>query len=141
MKITIIGKQTANLEIKIPLLSMHVPAGFPSPAEDYSEQKLDLNELLIKHPSATFFVRAHGDSMKDAGIHSNDLLIVDRSKEATNNAIVVAVINGEFTVKRISKRTTGTYLAPENPEYEPLKITEEMDVVIWGVVTSVIHSV
>jgi len=124
-----------------PLFLAQVPAGFPSPADDYIEGKLDLNKHLIRHPAATFFVRVTGDSMIDAGIHSGDLLIVDRSLEPTDNHVVVAVVNGELTVKRIRKKENELLLVPENKNYSPLRINEEMDFEIWGVVTSVIHPV
>jgi DNA polymerase V len=124
----------------IPLYNS-VAAGFPSPAEDHMESSLDLNQHLIKHPSATFYVYARGDSMVSAGISDGDMLIVDRSLEAKNDSIVVAIINGEFTVKGISKVNGHLYLMPHNTSYNPIKITEEMDFEIWGVVTHSIHSV
>ena len=124
----------------IPLYNS-VAAGFPSPAEDHMESSLDLNQHLIKHPSATFYVYARGDSMVSAGIADGDMLIVDRSLEATNDSIVVAIINGEFTVKSISKVNEHLYLMPHNTSYNPIEITEEMDFEIWGVVTHSIHSV
>ena len=124
----------------IPLYSS-VAAGFPSPAEDHMESSLDLNQHLIKHPSATFYVYARGDSMVSAGISDGDMLNVDRSLEAVYDSIVVAIINGEFTVKRISKVNEHLYLMPHNTNYNPIKITEEMDFEIWGVVTHSIHSV
>ena len=124
----------------IPLYNS-VSAGFPSPAEDYMEKTLDLNQHLIKHPSATFYVYAQGDSMVSAGIYDGDMLIVDRSLEAINDSIVVVIINGEFTVKSISKINDNLYLIPHNKNYQPIKITEEMDFEIWGVVTHSIHSV
>ena len=118
-----------------------VAAGFPSPAEDHMESSLDLNQHLIKHPSATFYVYARGDSMVSAGILDGDMLIVDRSLEATNDSIVVAVINGEFTVKSISKVNDELFLIPHNSSYDPIKVTEEMDFEIWGIVTHSIHPV
>ena len=117
-----------------------VSAGFPSPADDYIEGKLDLNEYLIKHPAATFFLRAAGDSMIEAGIHHGDILIVDRAIEPVDNNVVIAVVDGELTVKRIRKSGNGLLLMPDNRDYEPIKVTEEMNVEIWGVVTNVIHS-
>lgn len=125
----------------IPLYSSTVRAGFPSPADDYIETMLDLNEYLIKHPAATFFVRASGDSMINAGIHSGDILVVDRSLDATNGKIVIAALNGELTVKRLLRQDGQAKLVAENPNFPPLDITDEYDVVIWGVVTSVIHQV
>ena len=125
---------------RIPLYSSKVPAGFPSPGEDHVEQYLDLNDQLIKHPSATFFVTASGDSMTDAGIHSGDMLIVDRSLEPTHGKIVIAAINGELTVKRLSKIEGRLQLLPANPKYKPIDITDNHDLVIWGVVTHVVHT-
>ncbi|MFP4315749.1 MAG: LexA family protein [Desulfovibrionales bacterium] len=122
-----------------PLLLSGVPAGFPSPADDYIDKNLDLNEHLVKNPAATFFVRAYGDSMKDAGIHSGDILIVDRAEEPRANSIVVAVVNGELTVKRLRKKGETLFLVPENPEFTPVEVTPEMDFEVWGVVTNVIH--
>lgn len=122
-----------------PLFMESVTAGFPSPAQDYIEGKLDLNEYLIKHPAATFFVRAAGDSMTDTGIHHGDLLIVDRALEPVDNNVVIAVVDGELTVKRIRKSGEKLFLMPDNRNYEPIEVTEEMNVEIWGVVTNVIH--
>ena len=115
-----------------------VPAGFPSPADDFLERKLDLNEYLIKNPTATFFVRVRGSSMIQAGIFSEDILVVDRSLEPQNNMIVVAVLDGEFTVKRIQTSRNQICLIAENRNYKPIKITEEMKFEVWGVVTGVI---
>ena len=126
-------------DYKIPLYASTVQAGFPSPADDYIERHLDLNMHLIKHPAATFFVIASGDSMTGAGIASGDMLVVDRSLEATHGAIVIAAINGELTVKRLSRSAGRVQLLPENTQYQPIEITEEEDLVIWGVVTYVIH--
>jgi len=121
------------------LFDARVPAGFPSPATDYEEDKLDLNEHLIKHPVATFFVRAIGDSMVGAGIHCGDLLVVDRSLEARDRSVVIAVVNGELTVKRIRIRKKKVTLEPENESYPAQEINENMEFEVWGVVTSVIH--
>ncbi|HHO47884.1 MAG TPA: translesion error-prone DNA polymerase V autoproteolytic subunit [Desulfobacteraceae bacterium] len=122
-----------------PLFLSGVSAGFPSPAEDYVDRKLDLNELLIKNPAATFFVRVAGDSMTGAGIHHDDILVVDRSLEPVSNNIVIAVYDGELTVKRLVRDKNGLRLVAENPNYPPLVISEENGCEIWGVVTSVIH--
>ena len=123
----------------LPLFNSPVSAGFPSPAEDYVELKLDLNEHLIQHPIATFFVKVQGDSMMGAGIKDGDLLVVDRALNAKNNDIVIGVINGEFTVKRIRITNNAMFLIPENPNFKPIEITVEMDFQIWGVVAYVIH--
>lgn len=124
-----------------PLFLSPVQAGFPSPAEDYQDKKLDLNELLIKRPSSTFFVRVSGESMKGAGIFDGDLLVVDRSVQASDNKIVIGVVNGEFTVKRIRKTADKVFLLPENPAFKPLEITPEMEFTVWGVVLYTIHKV
>ena len=128
-----------RLILEIPLYSSSVRAGFPSPADDYIECKLDLNTHLIKHPAATFFVRALGDSMINASIFSGDMLIVDKSLEATHGKIVIAAIDGELTVKRLSCLAGRVKLVAENPAYAALDITAEQAIVIWGVVTHVIH--
>ncbi len=117
-----------------------VAAGFPSPAEGYAEGTLDLNEHLIKNPPSTFFVRASGESMIDAGIFSEDILIVDRSLSATNGSIIIALINGEFTVKRFLQKKGKTILTPENSSFESIQLTEEDEFSVWGVVTNSIRS-
>ncbi len=116
-----------------------VYAGFPSPAEDHLDLDLDLNEHLIKHPAATFYVYARGDSMINSGIHDGDLLIVDRSLNPGLKSIIIAVVNGEFTVKRIQKINKELYLIPDNDDYKPIQITEDMNFQIWGIVTHAIH--
>ena len=121
--------------IPITLFSHKVPAGFPSPADDHAESRLDLNEYLINQAESTFFVRIKGDSMVDAGILDNDIVIVDRSKSAAINDIVLASIDGEFTVKVLTKNNTGPYLMPANKEFKPIYIEEGSQFEIWGVVT------
>ena len=120
--------------IELPYYDTKVQAGFPSPAEDHLEQRLDLNTLVIDNPSATFFVRVAGESMRGIGITDGDILVVDRSIENWENRIVVAVIDSEFTIKRFTKRNGAVVLEAENPDYPPIKITEEMDFSVWGVV-------
>jgi DNA polymerase V len=122
-----------------PLFTSGISAGFPSPAEDHIDQQLDLNELLIQHPVATFFVRVSGESMKDAGINHGDILVVDRSLEATSGRIIIAIVNGELTVKRFVQDSSSCQLVAANPDYPPVAITHETDFSVWGVVTSVIH--
>ena len=122
-----------------PLFMVSVSAGLPSPAEDYIEGRLDLNRHLIKHPAATFFVRVAGDSMIDAGIHPGDILVVDRALEPKDLSVVIAVVDGELTVKRILRRAAKLYLVPDNRAYLPLEIQADMEFEVWGVVTSVIH--
>ncbi len=127
--------------MQIPLFIEHVPAGFPSPADDHIESQLDLNTHLIRHPAATFFVRVAGDSMTGAGIHSGDILIVDRSLEPTDKKVVIAIVNGEITVKRLRKRKGRLLLVPENDNYQPVPLEDGAELEIWGVVTTVIHPV
>ena len=124
---------------KLPMYGNKLSAGFPSPADDFLDKKIDLNEHLIKHPAATFFIRVEGDSMIQAGIFSGDTLIVDRSIQAASGRVVVAVLNGEFLVKRLKKIRNKIYLEAENPKYKPIEITESTPFEIWGVVTTVIH--
>lgn len=123
----------------LPLFLCRISAGFPSPAEDYLDRKLDLNEYLIQHPAATFFVKVEGESMVEAGINHGDLLIVDRALEAADKKIVIAGIRGELTVKRIRRLQGRLYLMPENKNFAPLEVSEDSGLEIWGVVTSVIH--
>jgi len=123
-----------------PLFLSPISAGFPSPAYDFMERDLDLNSYFIKHPAATFFVWVQGSSMINCGIRSGDILIVDRSLEATTNKIIIALVNGEFTVKRLRKQGSRLWLIPENSNYQPLEIKTEMNFEVWGVVTYVIHS-
>lgn len=123
----------------LPLYLSPVIAGFPSPADDYVDRKLDLHEHLIHNEAATFFLRAQGDSMIGAGIHDGDLLIVDRSAEASHDRVVIAALDGELTVKRLIRRRGKVYLMPENPDYPEIDITEREYIHIWGVVTYVIH--
>lgn len=127
--------------IPLPLFSSTVKAGFPSPADDFIEHQLDLNELIIQHPAATFFVRANGNSMLGAGIRSGDILVVDRSLTASNGKIVIALLNGEFTVKRlqVDPKGKGITLHSENEVYSPIEVPDESDFQVWGVVTYVIH--
>ena len=123
----------------LPLALSHVEAGFPSPADDYMEGTLDLNEHVIKHPSATYFVKASGDSMIGAGIFNGDLLIVDRSLEASSGKVVIAEVDGQLTVKRLLKLNDSFSLQSENSSYPPIELQEGNEVVVWGVVTHVIH--
>ncbi len=116
-----------------PLLTWRIPAGFPSPAEDYIEGRIDLNRELIRHPFSTFYIRVSGDSMINAGIHPGSLLVVDRAVEAKEGDIVVARINDELCVKRLCIEREGqVWLMPENEQYEPIEIKEEMDFEVWG---------
>lgn len=126
--------------LKLPLFLCPVSAGFPSPAEDHIEKRLDLNEMLVTHPAATFFVRVAGDSMIGAGINHDDILVVDRSVEPANGKVVIAVLNGELTVKRLFRDGDSFRLAAENSEYPDRLLVEGESCEIWGVATFVIHS-
>ena len=127
--------------LELPLFSARVAAGFPSPAEDHLESRLDLNQHLIRNPSSTFFVRAAGESMMEAGIYDQDLLVVDRSIEKRNRRVVIATINGEFTVKRLVQNEERISLVAENPDFDNIPIRVDSDFSVWGVVTYVIHQV
>jgi DNA polymerase V len=137
--VTLLGRADEFPRLPIPLYLDSVPAGFPSPAQDYVERALDLNELLVKRPAATYFVRAQGDSMIEAGIYPGDILIVDRSLEARHGDIVIAALNGELTVKRLETQPQAR-LVPMNSAYSPIDIPEEADLELFGVVTNVVHS-
>ena len=125
---------------RLPLFLSPVRAGFPSPADDFIDLPLDLNEHLIQHPAATFCVRAQGDSMINAGIFPGSILIVDRSLEAHQNSIIVAVLEGDFTVKRYRKLADRIILVAENPKYRPIEIRSEQDFEVWGVVVHAIRT-
>ncbi len=124
----------------LPFFSARVPAGFPSPADDYLDRSLDLNDLLVRHPSATFFVRVSGDSMTGAGIHSGDILVVDRTETARHGSIVIAALNGELTVKRLFREGGRVLLESENPAYAPIEVKEGMDFEVWGVALHVVRT-
>ena len=125
---------------KIPLLNDSVSAGFPSPADDYTEENIDLNEHLISNPFSTFFLRVKGDSMINAGIKDKDLIIVDKSLIAKPGNNVIAMIDGEFTIKRLSIKNDELYLKAENHNYPDFSFKNHIDVQIWGVVIYSIHS-
>lgn len=127
-------------ELSIPLGSLGISAGFPSPAGDFLDQTIDLNKELIKHPSATFYGRVKGQSMKDVGIDDGDLIIIDRSLEPTDGKIAVCYLDGGFTVKRIKIDKDCCWLMPANEDYQPIKVTEENELVIFGIVLHVIKS-
>ena len=127
-------------KFKVPLLNDSVSAGFPSPADDYTEENIDLNEHLISNPFSTFFLRVKGDSMINAGIKDKDLIIVDKSLIAKPGNIVIAMIDGEFTIKRLSIKNDELYLKAENHNYPDFRFKNHIDVQIWGVVIYSIHS-
>jgi DNA polymerase V len=124
---------------KLSLFTVPVSAGFPSPAEEYVEQLLSLDEHLVKHQQATYLAKVKGDSMKEAGINTGDVLIIDKSLTPQNNKIVIAIIDGEFTVKRYLKEKGEISLVPANSAYKPIKVNGDRDIKIWGVVTYIIH--
>lgn len=126
-------------KFKIPMFAHTVQAGFPSPADDYIADTLDLNEHLIHHKEATFFVEASGASMIGAGIHDGDILVVDKSITATNGDVIIATVDGEFTVKKLDKSDGKVRLMPENPDFKPIEFKNEQELLVFGVVTSVIH--
>ena len=128
-------------ELFLPVLSAGISAGFPSPAMDFMDVSIDLNQLMIKHPSATFFGRVQGTSMLDAGISDGDLLVIDRSLSPANNKIAVCFIDGEFTIKHIQKEVDCCWLMPANEKYKPIKVTKDNDFLVWGIVTHVIKKV
>ena len=127
-------------KFKIPLLTDSVSAGFPSPADDYTEENIDLNEHLISNPFSTFFLRIKGDSMINAGIKDKDLIIVDKSLTARPGNIIIAMIDGEFTIKRLSIKNNELYLKAENHNYPDFRFKNHTDVQIWGVVVYSIHN-
>ena len=118
-----------------------ISAGFPSPADDFKQERLSLDSELIKNKEATFFARVSGQSMIDAGLNDNDLLVIDRSLSPTHNRIAVCFLDGEFTVKRLKVVSDEVWLQPENKYYKPIKVTPENDFIIWGIVTNVIKKV
>lgn len=131
---------STDSNMELPLVSSGISAGFPSPALDFIDLSIDMNKHLVKHPSATYYGRVSGNSMKDAGIFDGDLLVIDKSLEAENDKIAVCYIDGEFTVKRIRKEKNCIWLIPENESYKPIQVTEENDFLIWGIVTHVIKA-
>ncbi len=138
--IDIYSADTAT-ELEIPYMDGGISAGFPSPALDFIDLTIDLNKHLIKHPSATFYGRVKGYSLKNAGIDDGDLLIIDRSLEPQNGKIAVCFIDGEFTAKRIEIKEDKIWLHPENEEYKSIKVTKENSFLIWGIVTHVIKNI
>ncbi|MGT3828206.1 translesion error-prone DNA polymerase V autoproteolytic subunit [Enterobacter kobei] len=125
--------------VPLPMFNDLVPCGFPSPAQDYVERRIDLNELLIQHPSATYFVKSSGDSMIDAGIGEGDLLVVDSSRKAEHGSIIIAAVDGEFTVKRLQLHPF-VMLKPENTAYKPIMIGSEDSLEVFGVVTYIVKA-
>jgi len=127
--------------IRIPFFDQGVSAGFPSPALDFMENSIDLNKALAENPLATFFIKVEGNSMIDAGIENQDVLVVDRSLEPENNKVAICFIDGEFTVKRIKAENNQLWLMPENKAYQPILVNEENQFLVWGIVTYVIKKI
>lgn len=129
-----------DTELQLPLME-GVRAGFPSPATDFIDLNIDLNRHLIKHPSATYYAKVKGESMKDAGISDGDLLIIDKSIDPIDGKIAICYLDGEFMLKRIKIRPDGVWLMPANSEFSPIKVQENNNLIIWGIVTYVIKTV
>jgi DNA polymerase V len=127
--------------LEIPLASNPVSAGFPSPADDFQEDKISLDKYVVKNKDATFYARLKGTSMVEAGFDEGDILVIDRSLEPTDNKIAVCFVDGDFTVKRVRVNTDGVWLIPYNEKFKPIRITEETRFEIWGIVTYIIKKV
>ena len=134
-------KPAEELTHHIPLANTGVSAGFPSPADDFKELRISIDQEVVKNEEATFYARVAGQSMQGAGLDDGDLLVIDRSKEPLDNAIAICFIDGEFTVKRLKVEAECIYLMAENPNYSPIKVTEDNELIIWGVVTYVVKKV
>ncbi|MDG1091388.1 MAG: translesion error-prone DNA polymerase V autoproteolytic subunit [Flavobacteriaceae bacterium] len=132
-----------NTEVfqEMPLAQNGVSAGFPSPADDFKELRISIDQEVVKNAEATFYARVAGESMQGAGLDDGDLLVIDRSKEPEDNNIAVCFIDGEFTVKRLKVTPECIYLMPENSKYKPIQVTEENELIVWGVVTFVVKKV
>jgi DNA polymerase V len=128
-----------STELKLPIAEGGISAGFPSPAEEYIELSLDFNKDMINHPASTFYARVKGNSMKDAGINNGDILVIDKSLEATDGKKAVCYVDGEFTLKTIRIKKGELWLVPANTDYKPILVTDENEFLIWGIVTYVIH--
>lgn len=135
-QVSILSPMQGQLPIKVPLFGHKVPAGFPSPADDYVEGRLSLDEHLVRHKESTFFVRAKGHSMVGAGIFDGDLLVVDKSLTPASGDIVIAVMDGELTVKRLIRLGERVILRPENPRFQDVELKDGQELQVWGVVTS-----
>ena len=136
--VILLGKARPGAAV-LPLLTVLLSCGFPSPAADYESELVDLNQLMLRHPDASFLARAHGDSMTGAGIHDGDVLAVDRSMQAQDGDIVVACVEGDYTVKRLRKRLDSVLLVAENPGYQPIEVRNPDELRIFGVVVLVLH--
>jgi DNA polymerase V len=139
-QLTFFLPNTENVK-EIPFIAAGIKAGFPSPAADFDETKISIDQLVIKNETATFYAKASGNSMTGAGIDDGDILVIDRSIEPADNKIAVCFIDGEFTVKRIKIEEDCVYLQAENPKYRSIKVTEDNDLIIWGIVTYVVKKI
>lgn len=137
LKLTLCEAEPSSAEMALPYADEGIRAGFPSPAQDYMTERIDLNKELVRHPATTFYARVEGDSMKEAGIDEGDLLIIDKSLVPQDGNVVVACVDGEFTLKRIrfDVREKVFWLVPANEDYSPIRVTEDNNFLIWGVVT------
>lgn len=140
LKLTFFQPDFSN-PTELPFIESGIKAGFPSPAADFDGTKISLDAMLIKNKEATFYARASGNSMTGAGIDDGDILVIDRSLEPVNNKIAVCFIDGDFTVKRIKIEKDCVYLVPENNTYAPIKVTEDNQLLVWGIVTFVVKSI
>lgn len=135
MKQIEIHQSDASTSLPLKYADEGIKAGFPSPAQDYLEQAIDLNKELIRHPASTFYGRVIGDSMRDEGIEEGDILVIDKSLELMNDDLAVCFIDGEFTLKRVRLEPEVAWLVPSNPKYPSIKVTKENDFMVWGIVT------
>lgn len=134
-----VGSIEISTSLPLPLADAGIRAGFPSPAQDYMDIAIDLNQELVRHPSTTFYGRVKGDSMEDAHVFDGDILVIDKSLEPQNNDMAVCYLDGEFTLKYIELTDDGVSLIPANSKYPVIKVTEGQELIIWGVVTYIIH--
>ncbi|UMB61837.1 translesion error-prone DNA polymerase V autoproteolytic subunit [Lutibacter sp. A80] len=139
-KITFYIPETSGSIVR-PIVNEDIAAGFPSPAEDFKEIRISLDKELVQNENATFYARVRGNSMVDANIEDGDLLVIDRSIETRDGKIAVCMLDGEFTIKRLKVEQDCMYLMPENSNYKPIKVTEENELIIWGIVTYVVKKV
>ncbi|OJU39574.1 MAG: peptidase S24 [Bacteroidales bacterium 45-6] len=130
-----IYRAETNVELSLPIADDGIKAGFPSPAQDFMDLAIDLNKELVRHPASTFYGRVRGDSMQGAGVYDGDILIIDKSLEPQNGDMAVCFVDGEFTIKHIRIEKEVVWLIPANDHYKPIKVTEENDFLIWGIVT------
>lgn len=130
-----IFRAEVDTELSLPIADGGIKAGFPSPAQDFLDLAIDLNKELVRHPASTFYGRVRGDSMQDAGVYDGDILIIDKSLEPRNGDMAVCFVDGEFTIKYIKIEKEIVWLIPANDKYKPIKVTEDNDFLIWGIVT------